>query len=68
MVCFVFGANPPSMLLMGSLSVFGKTKVDKIGMVNRGVFLVKFQSKEDQEKACGMTGLLFVKKPFIIEP
>ena len=31
------------------------------------MFLVRFNTKEEQEKACGMTGLLFDKKPFIIK-
>lgn len=42
--------------------------IDKIGMVNRGVFLVRFDSKEDQERACNMNGILFDKKPLIVKP
>ena len=38
-------------------------------MVNNKVFLVRFNSKEDQEKTYGMTGLLLdKKKSFIIKP
>lgn len=42
--------------------------IDRVGMVNRGVFLVRFESKEDQERACNMNGILFDKKPFIVKP
>lgn len=42
--------------------------IDNIGIVNRGVFLIRFGSKEDQEKACNMNGILFDKKPFIFKP
>ena len=37
-------------------------------MVKRGVFLVRFTSKDDQEKTCNMNGILFDKKPFIVKP
>ncbi|CAO2840939.1 unnamed protein product [Amaranthus hypochondriacus] len=37
-------------------------------MVNRGVFLIRFLHKAHQEKACDMNGILFDKKPFIVEP
>lgn len=37
-------------------------------MVNRGVFLVCFNSKEHQDQACNMNGILFDKKPFIVKP
>ena len=36
--------------------------------MNRGVFLVRFNSKTDQEKACNMNEILFDKKPFIVKP
>lgn len=37
-------------------------------MVNHGVFLVRFGSKEHQEQACNMNDILFDKKPFIVKP
>lgn len=42
--------------------------IDKIGMVNRGVFRIRFGCKEDQDKACNMNGILYDKKPFIVKP
>lgn len=35
--------------------------IDKPVMVNRGVFLVRFNTKADQEIACSMNGILFGK-------
>lgn len=43
-------------------------QIDKIGMINRGVFIVRFGLKEHQEQACNMNGILFDKKPFIVKP
>ena len=42
--------------------------IDKIKMVNHGVFLVRFGSKEDREKACNINDVLFDKKAFIMKP
>lgn len=68
-VCYVTRANPPLQVVEGFVRKIWKDQViDKIGMVNRGVFLVRFASKKDQDKACNMNGILFDKKPFIVKP
>lgn len=44
-------ANPPLQEVEGFVRRISKDQViDKIGMVNRGVFLFRFTSKKDQEK------------------
>ncbi|XP_057532545.1 uncharacterized protein LOC130810484 [Amaranthus tricolor] len=68
-VCYVTSANPPLYVVEGFVKRIWKEQViDKKGMVNRGFFLVRFSSKDDQEKACYMNGILFDKKPFIVKP
>lgn len=66
---YVTSANPPLYVIEGFVRRIWKEQViDKIGMVNWAVFLVRFSSKENQEKACNMNGILFNKKPFIVKP
>ena len=42
--------------------------IDKVGMVEKGVFLVRFKSQQDRIKACGMSGIMFDRKPFVVKP
>lgn len=42
--------------------------IDRIGMVNRGVFVVRFLKKEHQVQASNMNGFLFDRKPFVVKP
>lgn len=69
MVCFVVGANPPLHVMDGFVKrIWKDLNIDKIGMVNKGVFWVRFNSKEFEDKACGVTDILYDKKPFVIKP
>ena len=68
-VCYVTSANPPLHVIEGFVRRIWKDQgIDKIGMVNRGMFLVRFKTKDHQEQACSMNGILFDKKPFIDKP
>lgn len=68
-VCYVTSANPPFHVIEGFVRCIWKDQeIDKIGMVNRGVFLLRFVLKEHQEQACSMNGILFDKKLFIVKP
>ena len=68
-VSYVTNVNPPLHVIDGFVRrVWKEQDIDKIGMVNRGVFLFRFKSKEDQELVCSMNGILFDKKPFIVKP
>lgn len=68
-VCYVTSANPPLKVIDGFVSKIWKDlEIDKVGMVNRGVFLVRFLQKDHQERACDMNRILFDKKPFVVKP
>ncbi|CAO2824931.1 unnamed protein product [Amaranthus hypochondriacus] len=68
-VCYVTSANPPLHVVKGFVRRTWKDlMIDKIGLVNRGVFIVRFLQKEHQERACSMNGILFDRKPFIVKP
>lgn len=68
-VCYVTSSNPPLQVIEGFVKrIWKDLDIDKIGMVNRGVFIVRFALIEHQELACNMNGILFDKKPFIVKP
>ena len=68
-VCFVIEANPPLHIIDGYARRIRKDlAIDKIGMVEKGVFLIRFHSQQDRISACEMNGILFDKKPFIVKP
>lgn len=67
-VCYVSSANPPLHVIDGfGRRIWRDLNIDKVGMVNRGVLLVRFASKEHQDEACNINGILFDKKPFIVK-
>ena len=67
-VCYITSVNPPLHIVKGFVKrIWKNQEIDRIGMVNRGVFLVRFTSKDDQKKACNMNDILFDKKPFIVK-
>lgn len=68
-VCYVTSANPSLYVVMGFVCrIWKDLSIDRIGMVNRGVFVVRFLQKEQQVKACNMNGILFDRKPFVVKP
>ena len=59
-------SNPPLHVIEGFVRrIWKDLEIDKVGMVNRGVFLIRFALQEHQECACNM--ILFDKKPFIVK-
>lgn len=42
--------------------------VEKVGMVRKGVFIVKLLDKLARDKACEISGVIFDRKPFISKP
>lgn len=63
MLWCVVGANPPLHVVDGFIKrIWKDLNVDEVGMVNKGVFLVRFNRKQEHERACGMTGPMFDKK------
>lgn len=46
-ICYIIGANPPVHVMEGYFRrILRMFKVDKIVMVKRGVYLVRFQAME----------------------
>ena len=68
-VCFVVGANPPLHVINGfAKHIWKNLSIDKVGMVEKSVFLVGFKSIEDHLTATAMNDILFNKKPLIVKP
>lgn len=68
-VCYVIGANPRLHVIEGfTRRICSELDIDKIGMVEKGVFLIRFKTQEDCISACGMSGIMFDKKHFIVKP
>lgn len=68
-VCYVTSANPPLHVIDGFVrQIWKELDIDKVGMVNCGVFIVRFSSKEHHDQACNTNGIMFDKKPFIVKP
>lgn len=67
-VCYVMSANPTIHVINGFVRIWKDLEINKVGMVNRGVFLVWFLRMEPQGKACDINRILFDKKPFIVKP
>lgn len=68
-VCYIIGANPPLHVIDGYVKrILKDLVVEKVGMVRKGVFIVKLVDKPARDKACEMSGILFDTKPFIIKP
>lgn len=69
MICYVLGANPPLHVIEGFVKRIWKSdNIDKLGSVAKGVFIVRFKSQEDVNKACESNGILFDRNPFIVRP
>lgn len=68
-VCFVMGANPPLNVIEGYVNrIWKNLLIDKIGMIRKGVFLVRLMEQHHKNEACDSSGILFDNKPFIVKP
>ena len=68
-MCFVLGVNCPLHVIEGfARRIWKELGIDKIGMVDKGVFLVRYKTLEDMQKACAMSCIMFDKKSFIVKP
>ncbi|KAL9236026.1 hypothetical protein vseg_010739 [Gypsophila vaccaria] len=66
---FVLGSNPPITVLEGFLRrIWKHHDIDRICFMPTGVFLVRFKSKEIQEKVLNAGYYMFDNKPVIIKP
>ncbi|XP_062105698.1 uncharacterized protein LOC133817249 [Humulus lupulus] len=67
MVCYVLGANPPLSILEGFARRVWKDKVEKVGMLSYGIFLIRFDSVEDRDQVILGGYIFFNKRPVIMK-
>lgn len=68
-VCYVLGANPPLHVINGFVNrIWNPVDIDKVGTIDKGVFLVRLKSQEALRVACDSNCILFDKKSLIVTP
>ncbi|KAL2929363.1 LINE-1 retrotransposable element ORF2 protein [Bienertia sinuspersici] len=68
-VGFVIGANPPGNVMDGFFRRIWKDYgVDKVITIERGTFLIRFNSMEQRDKILTMGRVFFDQKPVILRP
>ena len=68
-VCFFLGVNPPLHVMEGYVKrIWKDLSIDKIVMVAKGVYLVRFLEQQDRVKACDMNRFMLDEKSFIVKP
>ncbi|XP_048501503.1 uncharacterized protein LOC125497846 [Beta vulgaris subsp. vulgaris] len=67
-VCYVMAANPPIHVMEGFFHrIWKNLKVDKVAMIHKGVFIVRFSTMENRDKV--LSGhFFFDNKPLILKP
>uniref|UniRef100_A0A803PRU1 Reverse transcriptase domain-containing protein n=1 Tax=Cannabis sativa TaxID=3483 RepID=A0A803PRU1_CANSA len=66
-VCYVLGANPPLEVLEGFARRIWKKKVDKVGLISYGIFLIRFTTSEDRDSVLNGGYTFFNKRPVIMK-
>ena len=67
MLCSVLGANSPLEVVMGFIKRIWKTfDTDKICLVKKGVFLVRFKHLNEQSIVVQRGVYFFDNKPFLV--
>ena len=65
-VCYVLGANPPFLVMVGYLrQIWANKGIEKIVAVNKGVFIVRFHTV-DQRDAVLTDGFQFFDKKLLV--
>ncbi|KAJ8421928.1 hypothetical protein Cgig2_033668 [Carnegiea gigantea] len=68
-LCSVLGANPPLEVMKGYLRRVWKTlDIDKICLVKKGVFIVRFNNLDDQLTVVKRGVYYFDNKPLLVKP
>ncbi|XP_074306003.1 uncharacterized protein LOC141641231 [Silene latifolia] len=66
--CYVLGANPPSLVLRGFIRrIWNNLAISSIASQPNGVYLIRFKTKEDKQRALQSGPLFFDNKPFIVK-
>ncbi|XP_060965589.1 uncharacterized protein LOC133034512 [Cannabis sativa] len=66
--CYVLGANPPLSVIDGFARCVWKDKIDKVGMISYGVFLIRFYTIEDRDNLLNGGYIFFNKRPVVMKP
>uniref|UniRef100_A0A803NKP7 DUF4283 domain-containing protein n=1 Tax=Cannabis sativa TaxID=3483 RepID=A0A803NKP7_CANSA len=67
-VCYVLGANPPLSIIDGFARRVWKDRIDKVGMISYGVFLIRFYTIEDRDNVLNGGYIFFNKRPVVMKP
>ena len=68
-ICYVLGANPPYEVINGFVRrIWAGQAIDKVLLIKRGLYLVRFQDKLDAQKVAQKGVYHFDQKPFIVKP
>uniref|UniRef100_A0A803PSW3 CCHC-type domain-containing protein n=1 Tax=Cannabis sativa TaxID=3483 RepID=A0A803PSW3_CANSA len=67
-VCYVIGVNPPISILEGFVRRIWKDEVVKVGLLAKGIFIIRFQSLEQRDKVMQQGYVFFDRKPMVMKP
>ncbi|XP_062075600.1 uncharacterized protein LOC133779685 [Humulus lupulus] len=67
-VCFVMGANLPLHVLDGFARRMWQDGVVKVGMIARGIFIIRFQNMEQRDRVLQGGYVFFDRKPVVMKP
>uniref|UniRef100_A0A803QCA3 DUF4283 domain-containing protein n=1 Tax=Cannabis sativa TaxID=3483 RepID=A0A803QCA3_CANSA len=67
-VCYVLGTNPPLSVIDGFARRVWKDRIDKVGMISHGVFLIQFYTIEDRDNVLNGGYIFFNKFPLVMKP
>lgn len=68
MVCYILGIKPPFHIVDGFIHrVWRAHGVHKVVMLDKGVFMVRFRSVDEREKAIKACHILYDRKPVIVK-
>uniref|UniRef100_A0A803P9J0 Reverse transcriptase domain-containing protein n=1 Tax=Cannabis sativa TaxID=3483 RepID=A0A803P9J0_CANSA len=68
LVCYVIGANPPINILEGFMRRLWKEEVVKVGLLAKGIFIIRFQNMEQRDKVMQQGYVFFERKPMVMKP
>uniref|UniRef100_A0A803QDX8 DUF4283 domain-containing protein n=1 Tax=Cannabis sativa TaxID=3483 RepID=A0A803QDX8_CANSA len=66
-VYYVLGANPPLSVLDGFVRRIWIRKIDKVGLLSYGVFLIRFDTMEHRDEVINGGFIFFNKRPVIMK-
>lgn len=68
LICYILGVKLPFRIIDGFIRrVWGKYGVDKVAMMENGVFVVRFQTTGDKNRAVEVGPIMFDKLPIIMK-